>query len=263
MFNAEADSINIKIDMVLYRYNAKTVYHEKSRHSDCFVYYVKGGHSFDFADFSLNTEAGNLLYLPYMESYRNELTDKRTEYFQIDFFIYENGKPVRLFEKARIFSSESAEKTLPLIKRIYDTYTDEKNSSKLFCISDIIRIIAIVKNEEITSKEEKSGIDKIRNTVSHINEFYYLDTPVSELAAMSNMCVSNLEKLFKKNFGLSPVSYRNKIRTEHAKKFISGGYSITDTTQMTGFSDYFYFARIFKKFAGCSPGNFKDEGMGI
>ena len=80
---------------------------------------------------------------------------------------------------------------------------------------------------------------------------------------MSNMCVSNLEKLFKKNFGLSPVSYRNKIRTEHAKKYISGGYSITDTAQMTGFSDYFYFARIFKKFAGCSPGNFKDEGMGI
>lgn len=263
MYNTESGMISIKIDMVVYRYNATTVYHEKSRHSDSFVYYVKGGHSFDFSDFSLNTRTGNLLYLPYKSCYKNKLTDKCTEYFQIDFLLYQDGVPTCLFDKARVFSSETAEKALPLIRRIYDTYTDEKSSTNLFCISDIIRIMGIVKNEEIADKEEKSGIDKIRNTVSHINEFYNLDTPVSELAAMSNMCISNLEKLFQKNFGLTPVSYRNKVRIYHAKKLISGGYSVTDAALMTGFSDYFYFARIFKKFDGCSPGEFRKNATGI
>lgn len=263
MFNTESGSINIKIETVIYRYNANAIYNEKSRHSDGFVYYVKGGHSFDFSDFSLKTKVGNLLYLPYKACYKNKLTEKCTEYYQIDFLLYQDGIPISLFDKARIFSPESAEKALPLIKRIYDTYSDEGNTSGLFCISDIVRIMGIVKNEEITSKEDKSGIEKIRNTVSHINEYYNLDTPVSELAAMSNMCISNLEKLFKKNFGLTPISYRNKIRIGHAKKLICGGYSITDAALMTGFSDYFYFARIFKKFTGCSPGEFKNKGASI
>ena len=263
MLDINIGKIEIKISMVLYRHSALSVYHEKCRHSDGLIYYVKGGHRIDFDSFSIRTEKGNLLYLPCFETYSNELTDKHTEYYQIDFQLYENGKPIRLFDKARIFSDETAEKALPIMRRIYDTYADGESGASLYCISDIIRIIGMVKNEENAKEETKSGIDKIRKSISHIREHYYLNTSCRELAAMSNMCVSNLEKSFKKHFGMSPTAYRNKLRIDHAKRLLSGGYSISETAQMTGFSDYFYFTRVFKRFTGCTPGDFKKSGISI
>lgn len=263
MFDINTDRIEIQITTVLYRHNAMPVYHEKCRHSDGFIYYVKGGHRIHFDSFSIETEKGNLLYLPVNEAYYNELTDKHTEYYQIDFQLYKDGRPVRFFDKARIFSSETAEKALPIMRKIYDTYSDGERSAFIYCIADILRIIGIIKSEETQKAEAETGIDKIRKSISHIREHYYLDTPLDELAAMSNMCASNFGKLFKKHFGISPVVYRTRLRIEHAKKLLSGGYSISESAQMTGFSDYFYFARIFKKYAGCTPGKFKNDGAGI
>ena len=260
MYNINS-SINIELTQILYRYHAQPVYHEKNRKTDGFIYYVKGGHTFDFGAYSLCAKAENFIYLPYGETYINRLSEKYTEYYQIDFKLYENGKPVRLFDTAKKFSSESANKALPIIKRMYNAYTSGNIPSTLFCISDIIKIIGIVKSEESMNNDDKSGMDKIRNSVSYISEHYSEDTSVHELAAMSNMCVSNLEKLFKKHFGMSPTAYRNKIRINHAKNLIMGGFSISEAAQMTGFSDYFYFSRVFKRFSGCSPGSFDNDSI--
>lgn len=262
MYNIKSN-LNIELTQILYRYNAMPVYHEKSRQTDGFIYYVKGGHTFDFGTSSICTKAENLLYLPYSETYTNHMYDKYTEYYQVDFKLYENGKAVRLFDSAKIFSPECADKALPIIKRIYNAYTNGNPTSTLFCISDVIKLMGIVKSEENSKSDDKNGLDKIRNSVSCITEHYSEDISVEELAAMSNMCVSNLEKLFKKNFGMSPTAYRNKIRIDHAKNLIRGGFSISEAAQMTGFSDYFYFSRVFKRYTGYSPGSLGNDREGI
>ena len=262
MYNIGSD-INIELVRILYRNNAKAVYHEKARQADGFIYYVKGGHTFDFGKSSLCTKAENLVYLPYGETYTNRLTEKYTQYYEIDFKIYDKGKAVRLLDGARIFSNESADKALPVIKRMYNTYVSGGCASMLFCISDIIKIMGIIKSDEHLKRDSKSDVDKIRASVSYISEHYWENTSAAELAEISHMSVSNLEKLFKKSFGMSPVAYRNKIRIDHAKNLLRGGFSISETAHMTGFSDYFYFSRVFKWFAGCSPGSFGNDDEGI
>lgn len=96
----------------------------------------------------------------------------------------------------------------------------------------------------------------IANTLTYIDEFYNLGTPVSELARNSSTSISNLEKIFNQHFGVSPTAYRNTIRIEHSKQLLTGGYSIKEATQLTGFSDRYYFSKAFKKLTGITPGSF-------
>ena len=143
------------------------------------------------------------------------------------------------------------EMTKKALQLCFDAHRDQKDKSGLPYVFHPFHLAEQMQTEETTV------VALLHDVVEDT------DYTLADLAAMSNMCVSNLEKLFKKNFGLSPGAYRNKLRIEHAKKLLSGGYSISDAAQLTGFSDYFYFSRIFKQFAGCSPGTFKDEDTGI
>ena len=64
-------------------------------------------------------------------------------------------------------------------------------------------------------------------------------------------------KLFKKETGLTPNDYLITKRIEYAKRLLSNRralrYKIKDVAAMCGYSDPFYFSRVFKKKTGSSP----------
>lgn len=69
-----------------------------------------------------------------------------------------------------------------------------------------------------------------------------------------------LRKLFKKETGITPHEYLTRTRMNAAKMLLSGtsryDYSISETSEMCGFSEPLYFSRVFKKRFGCSPTQF-------
>ena len=215
----ENDTLHLKFLNIIYRFNPKPSYTEKGRYADGLILYVKGGHRIDLTDQALETSAGDLLYLPYREVYGNRITENTTEYFQLDFLLYENGSPARL--------------------------------------------IALVKNEGAGGNGSGDGMDRIRNAVSYIDEHYREDTPIPALAAMTGMCVSNLEKLFRKHLGLTPCAYRSAVRVRHAKMLLAGGCTVFEAAQLSGFTDPFYFSRLFRKITGCAPETYKNQTVDL
>lgn len=128
-----------------------------------------------------------------------------------------------------------------------------------YCIGNILKLISVFTAEEIEKKNTNCGIGRIANTLSYIEKYYNRNTPVTELAKISSTGVSNLEKVFKRCFDMSPSAYRNKIRIEYAKQFLARGCSIERTAELTGFSDRFYFSKTFKKFTGTTPRGFMNS----
>ncbi len=237
MLCLENNKFEVRIDRIILKHNPLNEYYENSRLSDGFIYYLKGGHQFIFNDNALSTKAGDFLYLPYGAEYKNILIDYDTEYYQLDFVFFENNHPIRLFEKPYIFNDDSVSKILKYVYRIYDTYKERKTACNLFCASDIIKIAAILKSERISVSAENEAYDKLRATLDYLEKYYYLDTSVEELASMSFMGISNMEKLFNKYFGMSPTAYRNKLRIEHAAQMLSDGYCSSEAAEKTGFCE--------------------------
>ena len=67
---------------------------------------------------------------------------------------------------------------------------------------------------------------------------------------------------FKKVTGKTPVEFLTEVRIEHAKQLIDtykDALLLYEVAILSGFSDYVYFSRRFKKFTGLSPQEYKNS----
>ncbi|MDO5479350.1 MAG: helix-turn-helix transcriptional regulator, partial [Clostridia bacterium] len=65
-------------------------------------------------------------------------------------------------------------------------------------------------------------------------------------------------RIFKSAAKTSPIKYINYLRLEKAKNLLSeSSLKVSEIAVQVGFSDSFYFSRLFKKETGVSPASFK------
>ena len=91
---------------------------------------------------------------------------------------------------------------------------------------------------------------------SHIDKKMTVD----EIAKQSGLSKYHFERKFKKEIGCSVLDYINKLRcTEICRKLNSSSATIKECFEMSCFSNYSYFAKMFKKHIGISPSQYKKE----
>lgn len=254
------DSVNIKLISVRYRYNTDPEYFCASRDANGLILYVRGGHErITASGEDVSTRPFDLLLLPYGSAYHSRVAETGTEYFQIDFDYFENGEKKAVFDSPRIIASRESERYIAVMRDIFDIYVEDRPGAKLRCISRLTELLSEFVKNASSAPTRTDGMERIVKSVDYIRNHYHENTSLAELAKLSDTCVSNLEKSFVKLFGMSPVEYRNRLRIEHAKMLLSGGFSIAETAMRTGFSDVYYFSRVFKKYAECTPGQYRPE----
>ena len=264
MINLERNRIDISIRNVYYKSESMVLphYRRDNRHSNGLAFYIKGGHrhTMDNGDVFVSSHY-DLLYIPYNSNYVNCVTDKNIEYYQIDFELYENGAPISLFDNPRIIHAPESSAFLPYLLEVYNLYTVRPYGYKLKALSHIVTIISMLVQEQDDNYAKASARKRIRLALELIDANYYKSTDIKELATLSGLSVSGLEKNFIKAVGMTPISYRNRIRIEHAKTLLLGGFSISEVCEKVGFTDLYYFAKTFKKITGIPPGKFIKERM--
>ena len=64
--------------------------------------------------------------------------------------------------------------------------------------------------------------------------------------------------VFKLHYGITPNQYIIAKKIDYAKQLLSVGYlSIVEVSELAGFSDVYYFSKLFKRETGMPPGNYK------
>ena len=63
--------------------------------------------------------------------------------------------------------------------------------------------------------------------------------------------------LFRKTVGTSPQKYIMRKRLSHAKCLLEYGHRVKDTAHESGFRDEYYFSRLFKKYEGITPREYR------
>lgn len=109
--------------------------------------------------------------------------------------------------------------------------------------------------ELIVYKLDSGLMDKrIKKLLLYIADHYTEPITIKELAGLANLNPVYLGNLFKQTTGLTFRQYLTFIRLNHAEDMLrSGEYNVNEAAELCGFSDVFYFSKVFKENRGCSP----------
>lgn len=103
---------------------------------------------------------------------------------------------------------------------------------------------------EMVDNTENPHVHAIKQ---YIMDNFYGDISLEKIADAIHLAPQYCCTLFKKHTGMSIIQYVQYQRIEYAKKLIiTKDYPLTEIAQSSGFQDYYYFSRVFKKQTGMS-----------
>ena len=98
----------------------------------------------------------------------------------------------------------------------------------------------------------------IRKIMDEIKEHYTENITLTGLAEKYSISVSYLSELLKEHLQLSFSEYISSMRIQKAKELLADdSLSIEQIAEQTGYNDYFYFTKVFKKNTGISPSKYR------
>jgi YesN/AraC family two-component response regulator len=145
-----------------------------------------------------------------------------------------------------------------MIKAVFKNrlHTEDKAMCRIISADDRWALLVVVNVKAVAGFEYRK---EVRDTMAYIEERFTGRLTLSEIAAAVSLNRSYLCRLFKRETGRSIFAYINELRMQKAVRMILGGDThIAGVAYAAGFSDPFYFTRVFKKSFGVAPSEFRE-----
>ena len=221
----------------------------RARDFSALAFRVKGSASIRYQDKTVTADTGDLLYLPQGLMYRADYGD--TEILVIHFVAEKADGEVEVYH---VFDQE---KIYKLFLKAYARWKSRLPGTDAIVMSLLYEILGGIASE---SKREVLPQPFVE-AVSRLNSGFRLpELSVSAVCRASGIGETYFRKLFRQEYGKTPVLYVTELRLEEARSMISGGFSVEEAALSCGFRDPKYFARVVKKRWGCTPKSLKNYG---
>ncbi|MBR4378071.1 MAG: AraC family transcriptional regulator [Bacilli bacterium] len=149
-----------------------------------------------------------------------------------------------------------------------DQYFSERKiivNSNSFGISQIIKnifelfFISLLNPKENEPLENHTYNDTFVNKViQELNKAKYEKFSLEKVSKNVSYSKSYLCRHFKKVTGITIINYFYSLKIEEAKKLLlNGEHSIEETSDLLNFDSVQYFSKVFKKYSGLSPSNWR------
>jgi len=228
---------------------------------DYYLMYVRCGTLTLFdGDCAITAPAGSVVLLPCGKPYKYSSTgDERLGYFWVHF----SGSEVkeRLFEyRFELFPAvrhAREDNRIPQrFQNIFDAYArgDELRDRELSALLD--RLLITVSRAINTGGAAASALSK---SIKYLSEHYDDGSlKIPELAKMEHLSVSRYNYLFKRQMGVSPKAYILKLRMSGAADLLlSTDLAVKQISDMCGYGDAQFFAKVFKSHFGVTPTEYR------
>lgn len=183
----------------------------------------------NFENNKISVEIGKCLFFDIMSTALKVLDDVDIDYNSV---FEEDFSPI-----SRILSCQTADEMYKTLKKFYKT----------IC--------------EYISQNKKSHNEDLRDRILDYLNRNYNDSSLSLTIVADALKInpSYLSYFFKKQTGENFVDYLNKTRIEKATTLLeSTSLSLFEISEKVGYSNYSCLIRIFKKFYGTTPGNYRE-----
>ncbi|HTO33179.1 MAG TPA: AraC family transcriptional regulator [Pararhizobium sp.] len=103
----------------------------------------------------------------------------------------------------------------------------------------------------------------MQHVLDHINTHLEQPLPVEKLAEVSGLSRAHFSRVFAISEGMPPAEFVLRKRLQRATKLLTKAahLSVKEVAIMSGFEDPNYFAKVFRRYFGASPTEFRTTGM--
>lgn len=151
-----------------------------------------------------------------------------------------------------------------MIDELFLKMCNEFNSKKPFynqiCAGMLINILGL-SSRSITNN---ITITNANAMVERVKSIIHTEGPnkliIKDIAKNHSVTPSHLIKIFKKATGITPMQYAINFRMKKAEELlIANDYTAVEIAELTGYENYSYFSRAFKKYSGMCPQEFRKK----
>ncbi|CAM4498898.1 response regulator [Paenibacillus macerans] len=116
-------------------------------------------------------------------------------------------------------------------------------------------------DQELPSEADSECERHTKRILAYTEQHYMNDLSLDHLAELMNLHPNYISSLFKKVTGDTFVNYLNAFRIKEAQKLLGTHrhLSVSEIGRRVGFESKHYFAKVFKKYTGITPGAYRER----
>jgi len=128
-------------------------------------------------------------------------------------------------------------------------------------LNEIVDRILDTASLSAPAPEAHSTKHSMQKLLQYIHDHYHEDVSLDQIAAVTGMHPNYVSALFKKETGSTFIQYLQSYRVDRAKELIHAypALSLEKIAVRVGYQHIGYFFRVFKKYAGCTPGQYREQ----
>ena len=202
-----------------------------------------GRHVFDNREFVLSRNC--VYFFNQRENYNVEILEP-TEAFSIHVTTYED-----IETESFCVPVENADKFVVLLQKA-EALSRSKEANDLQLMSTVYKIC-----NEILCSQQRAYLKKNTKIISakeYMDANFKNSDCLARAVELSGLSSRRFNDLFKNCFGMTPNRYIISARIELAKSLLETEIlTVTQISELCGFSDVYYFSKVFKQNCGVSP----------
>lgn len=205
---------------------------------------------------TLTVKRGELIFIPKGCCYTMRYTAPSTTFVLINLEMLDKShKDLLLFSSITLLATDDDSHRIAGIMAELELCGTVQSLPALFRRKELIyKLLGTVYEISSMPSIKSPKYQRIFAGVLLLEQSYLENLPVSKYAEASNISVSLFRSLFGKQYGMSPIQYRNRMRINRAAAILSeGSCTVSEAAYACGFENIGYFCKYYKKVTGETP----------
>ncbi|HVW59153.1 MAG TPA: AraC family transcriptional regulator [Puia sp.] len=250
-------------------YFPRAAFHYRERKNGCvdniLIYCLRGKGWYKIKDRLFTVKANEFILIPATKEpmrYGADEEDPWTIYWchfsgkEMDTFnrsfgigLYDGPRPI-------VFNEKGLQLWDTMYQNLEMGYSKENLYNTNLCLYHFVATF-LFPGKHINVKEQEAK-DMVHETILYMRRELGGRLTIEEMAAMHNLSASHFSSLFRKSTGMSPMDYFIHLKLQKACLLLyTDDIKIKHIAQALGYDDPYYFSRLFKKYQGISPDQYR------
>lgn len=202
-----------------------------------------------------------LLFLPKNKKYKMKYTAPATTFVLVNFdMVNAEGEEISFWDDITFLARDDDYNGIARIMADFEVSSASKTAKDSFRKKELLyRLLGLISDSTQFHLSARASCSKISEGVRLLQQTYLENLPISRFSDACHININTFRNLFNKQFGMSPVKYRNQLRVQRARELLREGlFTVSEVSYASGFDNVGYFCRYYRKITGESPSDTKN-----